>query len=93
MKEGRHLSIKMGDRKYMEFVGINKVFYEQIVRPRILEYWSNKCSKCNNKHKRMHLHHLSYKIQNKYTIVPLCPSCHKKIHNELKRREIDYKRL
>jgi len=68
------------NKKYLNKVGVNGNFFFSIVRPRILEHYGNKCTKCGREHHRLHLHHEDYNNQTIHTIKPMCPSCHFRLH-------------
>ncbi len=76
---------KMGQIYYQKH-GLNMRFWEDFVRPRVLAHYNNICQGegCGKTHPHMNVHHTSYKEQNINTLIPLCPSCHKKEHARLK---------
>jgi 5-methylcytosine-specific restriction endonuclease McrA len=80
--------INQKHKEYLMKVGINFHFFNRIVKPRILELYNYSCSNCGVKNKRLHLHHESYEVQTINTIKPLCMSCHRKLHNRLKKNKL-----
>jgi|SRR3990167_981483 len=50
-------------------------------RKALLESHGNRCDNCGQSHRRLHAHHTDY--SSKPTQV-LCPSCHRKLHSELR---------
>ena len=51
--------------------------------PIILHIYDYSCLVCNEKNKKLEIHHLDKNIHNNdgFNLIPLCVSCHKLIHS------------
>ncbi|TET81168.1 MAG: hypothetical protein E3J37_09660 [Anaerolineales bacterium] len=55
---------------------------DKYTRKEILNQRNNQCYFCGLNHKSLHLHHIDYSL--KPLLIPLCPSCHRKLEWVLK---------
>lgn len=55
-----------------------KAVYDEVYRGRMLPPKAHKCHGCNRQ--AIDHHHASYKEQDRLCVVPLCRSCHTRIH-------------
>jgi hypothetical protein len=63
--------------------GISPTFWDNFVVPMVKDIRGNKCEICDST-KKLHVHHIDYNNVNIDSLLVVCVSCHKKIHNKIK---------
>src|SRR5699024_3169644 len=73
--------------KHMPYEEYLKTEHWRHFRSEAISFFGKKCQLCNDKEKIIHIHHKTYENKGRETfndVIPLCNTCHKKVHAMVK---------
>ena len=69
--------------------GIQRQFWEEVVRPAVLKRDNFTCQRCGEKKGELHVHHKKEGLNIFSNLITLCKSCHFGLHRKLTKKGTD----